>query len=331
MDSSLPQIMEDGLPVVPQECAQNSTPEQIMDSPVPRFLEAVVEVTPQDCVQNRFSEQIMDSPVPQLMEAVVEVTPQERVQNRFSEQIVGVPVSPLMEAVVEVAPQERLLNRTQEQISGSPVPQIMEAVVEVFSQERVQSRLPEQIMDFPVEDVVGVVRATPQERVRFTWKVFTVRHHRGDQACAVDTLGFNIKGLDKFNLPRSGDVMVLALLIDVPVPQIAEDIVGWSVTRERIIERFWAVYLLGHLGSLSSSWDISEAPAKGLRGRGGGRGGGGGGGDLGFELIFDGYVAEIRCEGSRAWHPLDVSWVPLPVLRGRLNILGARGQGLGIP
>ena len=35
--------------------------------------------------------------------------------------------------------------------------------------------------------------------------------------------------------------------------------------------------------------------------------------------------------GSGAWHPLDPSWVPLPVLRGRLNILEARGQGLGIP
>ena len=35
--------------------------------------------------------------------------------------------------------------------------------------------------------------------------------------------------------------------------------------------------------------------------------------------------------GSGAWHPLDLSWVPLPVLWGRLNLLEARGQGLGIP
>ena len=34
------------------------------------------------------------------------------------------------------------------------------------------------------------------------------------------------------------------------------------------------------------------------------------GGILGFELIFNGYVAEIRCEGPRAWHPLTPSWVP---------------------
>ena len=125
---------------------------------------------------------------------------------------------------MEVLPQERVQNRTLEQIARSPAPQIMEAVFEALP-------------------------STPQERVRFTWKVFTVRHHCGDQACAVDTLGFNIKGLDKFNLPRSGDVMVLALLIDVPVPQTAEDIVEWSVTRERIIERF----------GLSISWDFLEA------------------------------------------------------------------------
>ena len=35
--------------------------------------------------------------------------------------------------------------------------------------------------------------------------------------------------------------------------------------------------------------------------------------------------------GPGAWHPLDPSWVPLPVLRGRLKILEARGQGLASP
>ena len=35
--------------------------------------------------------------------------------------------------------------------------------------------------------------------------------------------------------------------------------------------------------------------------------------------------------GSGAWHPLDPSWVPLPVLRGRLNILEARVRGLASP
>ena len=193
-------------------------------------------------------------------------------QNRVGEQIGAVPVPQIWEPigeVVQLSPQERAQNCTPEQISGVPVPQIMEAVVEVFPQECVQSRLPEQIMDFPV----------PQ----------------------------NME--DVVGVVRATPQMVLTLQLDVPVPQIAEDIVEWSVTRERIIQpTLWAVYLLGLLGSLSSSWVVSEAPAKGLRG-----GRGGGGGDLGFELIFDGYVAEIRCEGSRAWHPLDPSWVPLPV------------------
>ena len=65
-------------------------------------------------------------------------------------------------------------------------------------------------------------------KVKCTGKVFTVkvRHHRGDQACAVDTVGLNIKGLNKYNIPQSGDVMV-------PVPQIQE-LVGksrWSFVK----------------------------------------------------------------------------------------------------
>ena len=95
-------------------------------------------------------------------------------------------------------------------------------------------------MDLPVPSFMAASTA-------YTGKVFTVdmRHLRGDQACSVDTLGFNIKGLDKYTMPRSGDVMVPALHMDVPVPQISEDI----VLRERIIERF------GH----SISWDSLEA------------------------------------------------------------------------
>merc|ERR1711916_354058 len=43
-----------------------------------------------------------------------------------------------------------------------------------------------------------------------TGKVFTVEmhHQRVDQACPGDSVGLNIKGLDKNNMPRSGDVMV---------------------------------------------------------------------------------------------------------------------------
>ena len=38
--------------------------------------------------------------------------------------------------------------------------------------------------------------------------VFTVKMPRGEQACAVDTLGLKIKFLDKNNISQSGDVMV---------------------------------------------------------------------------------------------------------------------------
>ena len=38
-----------------------------------------------------------------------------------------------------------------------------------------------------------------------------------------------------------------------------------------------------------------------------------------------------QVRGFKARHPLDPSWVPLPVPRGRLNMLGARSQGLGTP
>ena len=33
-------------------------------------------------------------------------------------------------------------------------------------------------------------------------------HHRGDQACALDTVGLNLNCLDRYNMPQSGDVMV---------------------------------------------------------------------------------------------------------------------------
>ena len=133
-------------------------------------------------------------------------------------------------------PQERVLNRTQEQIVGVPVPRIMEAPVDVVLStplERVQHRTQELIADFPVpqnmEDYAGIKRAFPQECVQYrfpepivdvcavyTGKVFTVklRHHRDDQAF-LDNVGF-IKGLDKHNMPRLGDVMV-------PPPQIPKN------------------------------------------------------------------------------------------------------------
>ena len=54
----------------------------------------------------------------------------------------------------------------------------------------------------------------------YTGKVFTVEmpHQHVHQAYPGDNMVFNIKGLDKYDMPQSGDVMV-------PVPQIQEQIV----------------------------------------------------------------------------------------------------------
>ena len=131
-------------------------------------------------------------------------------------------------------PHECVPTRTLEHIVAFIVPQI--------SEERVENRTPEQIVDFPVlqnmEGYARVVRAPPQKCVQIvlpesvvdvplphikqgavsTGSVFTVklRHHRDDHACS-DNVGF-IKGLDKHNMPRFGDVMV-------PPPQINK--VSW--------------------------------------------------------------------------------------------------------
>ena len=88
--------------------------------------------------------------------------------------------------------------------------------------EREQNRVGEQIVDSPMlrikEEIVDGLQRVPQERVqnraRYTGKVFTVkmRHHRDDQASALDTVGFT-KRLHQHNMPRSGDVMVPALQI----------------------------------------------------------------------------------------------------------------------
>ena len=102
----VPQVMEDGLPAVPQECVQNRTPEQLVDVPAPQIMEAIAE--------NRFPEQLVDVPVPQIMDAIAE--------DRFLAQIVNSPVPQIVEAVA--------VNRFPEQIVISRVPQFFEASVE---------------------------------------------------------------------------------------------------------------------------------------------------------------------------------------------------------
>ena len=125
--------------------------------------------------------------------------------DRFLEQTVGSPVPQITEEIVD---------RIPEQTVGSPVPQITEEIVEVIPQERVQNRPRKLFVDVPVPHIMEQTAG----KVLRTGKVFTVdmRHHRGDQACPVDTVGLNIKGLVKFNLPRPGDVMVPALHMEVP-------------------------------------------------------------------------------------------------------------------
>ena len=240
---------------------QNRFPEQIMDSPVPQLMEAVVEVIPQEHVQNRFLEQIADTPVPQIIEAVVEVlpsTPQECVQNRTPEQIVDFPVPQIMEECVQ--------NRTQEQIMDSRVPQIMEAVVEVLPstpQECVQNHTSEQIVDFPVSQIVQEsvqnrtlelvrVQSRIQEQIMdlpvpqimaaskpYTGKVFTVEmpHEHVHQAYPGDYVVFNIKGLDKHNMPRSGDVMVPASQIQEQTFDDGGSGIVREIPEEKVVER----------------------------------------------------------------------------------------------
>ena len=68
-------------------------------------------------------------------------------------------------------------------------------------------------MDLPVPQIMAASKP-------YTGKVFTVEmpHEPVHQAYPADYSVFNIKGLDKYNMPRSGDVMV-------PASQIQEQIV----------------------------------------------------------------------------------------------------------
>ena len=170
----------------PQERVQNLTQEQIMDFPVSQILERV---------QNRTQDQIAVSPVPQIMEAVVEVlpsTPQECVPNPIVEQIGGVPVPQIKKGIVECmqhVPQERMQHRVVGQIGNVPVPHITEDIVDGMHHvphERVpQPRKKLVFLDWPRRPA-----SQPNTgKVKCTGKVFTVkmRHHHGDQACAVDT------------------------------------------------------------------------------------------------------------------------------------------------
>ena len=157
----------------------------------------------------------MNSPVPQLMEATVE--------NRVGELIVDSPVPLFMGVDVEIvlsAPQESVQNHTLEQTVDFAAPPNMEMYagrVRAPPQECVQNRILEPVMDVPLPHI--------KQGAVSTGKVFTVklRHHRDDHACS-DNVGF-IKGLDKHNMPRLGDVMVPPLQIIKGFPgHVAADV-----------------------------------------------------------------------------------------------------------
>ena len=193
--------------------------EQIVAVPVPQIGEPVgevVQLAPRERVQSRTPEQIMDFPVPQNMEVyarIVRAPSQECVQNRMPDPIVDVPVPRIMEAAVEAVrdtPLERVPNRTPEPIVDVPVPHIKEDGLLLVLQERVHNR------------------------AAYTEKVFSVklRDQRDDQAC-VNYMGF-IKGLDKHNMPRLGDVMVPPLQIIKCIVAHVEQVVSWFDRKSQV-------------------------------------------------------------------------------------------------
>ena len=103
--------------------------------------------------------------------------------------------------VIQRSPHERTHETVVEYIGSVPVPQIKEDGLQLEPQEREQNRTRTIFVDVPVlhikEKIVDRARVLPQERVQnrvtYTGKVFTVemRHHRGDQACAVDICGLH--------------------------------------------------------------------------------------------------------------------------------------------
>ena len=168
-----------------------------------------------------------------------------------------------------------------------------------------------------------------------------MRHHRGDQACPVDTVGLNIKGLVKFNLPRPGDVMVPALHMEVP--SLHEAVARFFERHgdedgQLSWDTLLPLFLLSSHGisgeglrsctplrrrrkrsrttrktrSRGRSW--LRADLRRLRGRdqvSGFRGLASLGPFLGAPAGSPGQVKYTGGTGSGAWHPLTPSWVPL--------------------
>ena len=125
-----------------------------------------------------------------------------------------------------------------------PLPPIVE--------ERVQNCTLEHTSRSPVPPIMVASKA-------YTGKVFSVEmpHQHVHQAY--------IKGLDTFNLLRSGDVILPALHMEIPVPQIAEEIVAGTPWNP--------LFLLGYFGGSGkelSRWRLrSRKRRKRSRRRGG--------------------------------------------------------------
>ena len=234
--------------------------EQIAAVPVPQIKEGIVEVPP--------------FPVPQVMEEIMKVTqsvPSERIQKRVGEQIAAVPVPQITEDVVEVTqhfPQERAEpNRgADRRCAGAPHQQGHRGYDSACASRARTSRGADRVYARAQDQggCCGRLHVVPHEprkklvfldwprrpasqpntgKVKCTGKVFTVkmRHHRGDQACAVDTAeGLSVKGLNKYNMPQSGDVMV-------PVPQIQEQIVDVGGQEQVIVREIPEVLVVEHL------------------------------------------------------------------------------------
>ena len=111
----------------------------------------------------------------------------------------------------------------------------------------------------------------------YSGKVFSVDmpHQHVHRAYPGDFVVFNIKGLDKYTLLRSGDVMVPALHMEVPVPQIAEEIVEASLNALGRLSPGTPWKPLSLLGSFGGSgkelsrWRLRRKRRKRTRRRGG--------------------------------------------------------------
>ena len=139
-------------------------------------------------MENRVGEQIVDSPVPHFMVEDVEIvlsTPQESVQKRVGEQIADSPLC------LGTWRQSWKLGVLHHRIAFRIVPAC------------VRSRRKS-------------LKLCRSRRVRSA-SSFTVQmlHQHVHRANPSDSVVFNIKGLDKHNMPRFGDVMV-------PPPQITK-------------------------------------------------------------------------------------------------------------